>query len=310
MPSRPDQVRDFLTSRRARLTPAQVGLAADDGERRVPGLRRSEVAGLAGVSPDYYTRLERGRLQGASDSVLASLSRALRLDDVERAYLFALAHGPLVPEAGPGEPGESSTALIASVLGFVTTPAAAISASQDIVAVNPLGRALYSAVYDAMEHDAMEHPNLARFAFCRRWDEASAALYGEHLGEARLLTAAMMRMEAARHPGDGRLAALIAELAEASGSFREAWAHQEVHEHRSGVKVFRHDVVGELELTYTVLTVPSVTGVNVTVYGPVPGTAAVGRLAALEEWARARGLDDGRFARQRSDVPDPQESAV
>ena len=278
-----NEVRGFLTSRRARLSPEQVGLTAG-GERRVPGLRREEVAQLAGVSPDYYTRLERGRIQGASDSVLTALSEALRLDDVERAYLFALAHGPLAAEPVPREQREQSgTASVGSILQYVTTPGLAVSVSQDIMAANLLGRALYSSAYDAMER-----PNLARLAFEHQWDEVAGAFYGENLEQARSLIAAMMRMEAARQPGADDLISLIKELEQTSADFRDAWARQEVHEHRSGTKVFRHNVVGELELSYNVLTAPGVPGIGVTVYGPVPGTDAAERLAALEEWARTQ----------------------
>lgn len=275
MPSTPDrssEVRDFLTSRRARLSPADVGLP-DDGERRVPGLRRQEVADLAGVSLDYYTRLERGRIQGASDSVLTALSEALQLDDVERAYLLALAHAPAVAQEAP-QPDATS---VRTVLAHVTTPALAVTVAQDLIAASLMGRALYTRVYETMEH-----PNLARFAFV---GEAAAEFYGPYLTEAQLTSAAMLRMESARHPGNERLTALIADLEADSESFRAAWSRQEVHEHRTGVKTFHHHIVGDISLAYNLLTVPGASGVGVTVYSPVPGTDAEHRLETLRQWA-------------------------
>ena len=185
MPTDPQRavVSGFLTSRRARLTPRDVGLPDLGEDRRVPGLRRQEVAALAGVSPDYYTRLERGRIRGASDSVLNALARALRLDDVERAYLFALAHGGQdTPE--PRDPAPS----LRAVLAHVAAPALATTAAQDIIGANLLGRALYDAVY--REYPGRT-PNLARFAFTGsaapefyggRWeDRKSTRLNSSHL---------------------------------------------------------------------------------------------------------------------------------
>ncbi len=266
MPTDPQRavVSGFLTSRRARLTPRDVGLPDLGEDRRVPGLRRQEVAALAGVSPDYYTRLERGRIRGASDSVLNALARALRLDDVERAYLFALAH--------------------------VAAPALATTAAQDIIGANLLGRALYDAVY--REYPGRT-PNLARFAFT---GSAAPEFYGEHRGRAQVIIAAMLRMESARHPADPALAAVVAELTEDSEDFRTAWGRHDVHEHRSGTKTYHHPAVGDLPLTYDVLTLPGVPGTGVTVYGPQAGTGAQERLTALARWARSQDFAaTGRF---------------
>ena len=287
MPTDPQRavVSGFLTSRRARLTPRDVGLPDLGEDRRVPGLRRQEVAALAGVSPDYYTRLERGRIRGASDSVLNALARALRLDDVERAYLFALAHGgPDTPE--PRDPAPSLRAALA----HVAAPALATTAAQDIIGANLLGRALYDAVY--REYPGRT-PNLARFAFT---GSAAPEFYGEHRGRAQVIIAAMLRMESARHPADPALAAVVAELTEDSEDFRTAWGRHDVHEHRSGTKTYHHPAVGDLPLTYDVLTLPGVPGTGVTVYGPPAGTDAHERLAALADWARTQDFAaTGRF---------------
>lgn len=287
MPTDPQRavVSGFLTSRRARLTPRDVGLPDLGEDRRVPGLRRQEVAALAGVNPDYYTRLERGRIRGASDSVLNALARALRLDDVERAYLFALAHGGQdTPE--PRDPAPS----LRAVLAHVAAPALATTAAQDIIGANLLGRALYDAVY--REYPGRT-PNLARFAFT---GAAAPEFYGGRRDRAQVIIAAMLRMESARHPADPALAAVVAELTEDSEDFRTAWGRHDVHEHRSGTKTYHHPAVGDLPLTYDVLTLPGVPGTGVTVYGPQAGTDAHERLAALADWARSQDFAaTGRF---------------
>ena len=287
MPTDPQRavVSGFLTSRRARLTPRDVGLPDLGEDRRVPGLRRQEVAALAGVSPDYYTRLERGRIRGASDSVLNALARALRLDDVERAYLFALAHGGQdTPE--PRDPAPS----LRAVLAHVAAPALATTAAQDIIGANLLGRALYDAVY--REYPG-QTPNLARFAFT---GAAAPEFYGGRRDRAQMIIAAMLRMESARHPADPALAAVVAELTEDSEDFRPAWERHDVHEHRSGTKTYHHPAVGDLPLTYDVLTLPGVPGTGVTVYGPQAGTDAQERLVALADWARSQDFAaTGRF---------------
>ena len=262
MPTDPQRavVSGFLTSRRARLTPRDVGLPDLGEDRRVPGLRRQEVSALAGVSPVDYTRLERGGIRGASDSVLNALARALRLDDVERAYLFALAHGGQdTPE--PRDPAPS----LRAVLAHVAAPALATTAAQDIIGANLLGRALYDAVY--REYPGRT-PNLARFAFT---GSAAPEFYGERWDRAQVIIAAMLRMESARHPADPAPAAVVAELTEDSEDFRTAWGRHDVHEHRSGTKTYHHPAVGDLPLTYYVPTLPAVPATGPPVSGPQAG---------------------------------------
>jgi transcriptional regulator with XRE-family HTH domain len=154
-----DEIREFLVSRRANVTPAQVGMPAGDGERRVPGLRREEVATLAGVSVNYYTKLERGKITSASDSVLDAIARALHLDDVERTHLFDLFRPTMVPATRALKPGPALRESLQRMLDSITVPAVAYNARQDIVGANLLGRAMFTQLFDS------DRPNLARFIF-------------------------------------------------------------------------------------------------------------------------------------------------
>jgi transcriptional regulator with XRE-family HTH domain len=233
------EVRQFLTSRRARLSPEAAGLASF-GERRVPGLRREEVAVLAGVSVDYYVRLERGDLGGASGSVLDALARALRLNDAERVHLSDLARGG-APAAGAaaGGPEEIRPSLRRLLDGF-DAPAFVRNRRWDFVAANALGRALMCELFEA------ERPNQARYVFLdprarryfREWDEVAGD------------TAAMLRLESGRSPGDPALAVLIEDLLDASADFRLRWESGDVRLSQGGThKRFLHPEVGELDLT-------------------------------------------------------------
>src|SRR5947208_11580297 len=139
--SRKDEVREFLISRRAHVTPERAGLPDFGGDRRVPGLRREEVAALAGVSLDYYTQLERGKIRGASESVLNAIARALQLNDVEREYLFDLARTTSAAAAGSSQrPARTSVrASVQRVLDNLAVPAVVFNAQQDLVAANLMG---------------------------------------------------------------------------------------------------------------------------------------------------------------------------
>ncbi|VEG29948.1 Uncharacterised protein [Actinomyces howellii] len=268
-------VRDFLTSRRSRLSPADVGLPTRGGERRVPGLRREEVAALAGVSPDYYTRLERGRLEGASDSVLMSLSTALRLSDLEREYLFDLARGPLGGPA-PRHAVREVPPAVQHVVDRMDSPAIVVNTSQQLLHANAVGRALYAPV---LQHGG---ESFATFAFLTE----QAADFFEDLERACAMIAATMRLDLARSPGDVDLRSLVEELLGASERFRTAWARNDVHEHRTGTKTYRHPVVGRLELDYAVFLLPGTPGLGMTVFSAEPGSAAAERLVELGRRAR------------------------
>lgn len=275
--SRKDDVREFLISRRAQVTPEKAGIQGFGDDRRVPGLRREEVAELAGVSLDYYTRLERGNIRGASESVLNAIARALQLTDVERAHLFDLAR--TVPAAVPAHTApDTASALRTSlqrVLDSMTVPAVAYNAQQDLVAFNLLGRALFSPHFEA------DRPNMARFIFL---DQRARDYYADW-PLARSLTAAMLRFEAGRDPLNQDLTALIGELATRSPQFREDWADRDVHEHRTGQKTFRHPEVGDIEVVYDVLELPGEPGLSITTYSVETGSASADKLNLLATWA-------------------------
>ncbi|MDT0269811.1 helix-turn-helix transcriptional regulator [Streptomyces sp. DSM 44915] len=273
-----DQVREFLIARRAHVSPRQVGLPDLGGERRVPGLRREEVAMLAGVSVDYYTRLERGNIRGASESVLNAIARALRLNDVEREYLFDLARTAPAPVRREGA-GSSVRTSVQRVLDHLAVPALVHNATQDIVAANPLGRALY-----APHFDTGGRPNVARFVFL----DPRARDYYVDWPLARRTTAAIMRLAAGRDPRNAELAALIGELTDRSPQFRADWAGHEVHSHRTGVKSFRHPGVGVVEVSFDVFEMPGEPGLQIVTYSVAPGTESADRFALLASWAATR----------------------
>src|SRR4051812_8092946 len=237
------EIREFLTSRRARITPEQVGLASY-GSRRVPGLRREEVAVLAGVSVPYYTRLERGDMSGASQSVLDALAGALRLDDAERAHLFDLARAAQPTGARPRrrQPKQRIRPEIQWTLDAITGAAAIVGNDRlDILAANDLGRALFSELYAPPAR-----PNHARFVFL---DPRAETFYGDW-DRAANETVAILRWAAGRDPYDRDLSELVGELATQSEEFRTRWAAHNVRFHDTGVKQFRHPIVGEIDLSF------------------------------------------------------------
>jgi transcriptional regulator with XRE-family HTH domain len=238
------EIRDFLSSRRAKLRPAQVGLP-DYGARRVPGLRREEVAVLAGVSAPYYTRLERGDVHGASDSVLEALARALQLDDAERAHLFDLARAaqPAIAPRRRRSARQLIRPTVQHILDAFTGAAAFVRNDRlDLLAANQLGRALYSAVFDS----AVRAPNSARFVFL---DRRAHELYRDWERAADDVVA-VLRAAAGHDPYDRELSDLVGELSTRSEDFRVRWAQHNVRQHITGIKHFHHPVVGDLDLTY------------------------------------------------------------
>lgn len=283
------EVREFLATRRNRITPDQAGLPAFGGNRRVPGLRREEVALLAGVSVDYYTRLERGDLSGASDSVLDSLARALQFDDAETAHLFDLAR---TANASPGarRPHKRTEAIRPSIqrlLDSMTDAPALIRNNYfDYLAANSLGRALYSPIF------AEPAPNSARFAFL---NDGAPDFYIEWDRNTQELVATM-RGEAGRNPYDKRLTDLVGELSTRSDRFRTLWAAHNVRYHRSGVKKLHHPVVGDLELTYEAFELPADPGLSLSTYTAEPGSASADALRLLASWAATSDLPAPRHA--------------
>ncbi|MBB4930588.1 hypothetical protein F4561_001408 [Lipingzhangella halophila] len=279
-------VREFLSSRRARITPAQAGLPAYGGKRRVKGLRREEVAMLAGVSIDYYVRMERGNLSGASEEVLDSLVSALQLDEAERDHLFALARAAGPQRRRPRKsPPTSVRPAVQQVLDAITdAPAWVRNGRHDIVAMNRLARALYSPVLA----DPRRPANTTRFVYL---DPAAREFFVDWERIAND-AAAMLRLEAGRNPHDRALIDLVGELSTQSEIFRQRWASHDVQFHRSGQKRLRHPVVGQLDLNFESMQLPSEPGLVLNVYtAPVDSPTADG-LKMLASWAATQGLTD------------------
>ena len=276
------EVREFLTTRRARITPDSARLPAI-GSRRVPGLRRSEVATLAGLSVEYYARLERGQIAGASSGVLEALARALQLDDTERAHLYDLARAADgIPPSGrvrrraPAKAASRPSLrwaleAITDGVAFVRDP------YQNLLATNALGRAFYSPVVG----DRGRTPNLARFQFL---DPASRDFYPDWDLFAEMCVG-VMRAEAGRDPHDRGLQDLVGELSTRSETFRRLWADHNVRTHGTGTKRFRHPVVGELTLAYEELAITAEPGLVLLIYTAEPGSPSAERLRLLASWA-------------------------
>ncbi len=283
------EVRDFLTSRRARITPERAGLPLYGTNRRVTGLRREEVALLAGVSTDYYTRLERGNLTGVSESVLEALAAALQLDESERTHLFDLARaansGSRQRRSGPKQHVREGVQRILDTIG---APAYVRSNRLDLLAVNRLGRALLADLYPA-EGDAdrssvaaaTARPNLARYMFL---DDRSRDFYVEWASVAKD-TVAALRIEAGRNPYDRGLTDLVGELSTRSEEFRTWWASHNVRLHRTSTKQMHHRAVGDLELTGEALALPGDNGLTIITYTVEPHSASEQALNFLASWA-------------------------
>ncbi|MDR2323416.1 MAG: helix-turn-helix transcriptional regulator [Microbacterium sp.] len=273
-----DEARDFLVSRRAQITLAQVGLPEYGDERRVPGLRREEVAELAGVSVGYYTRLERGEIGGASESVLDAVAKALRLTDVEREHLHDLARRSPAPGHSEGRAPSEVRASLVRLVDSMGVPAIVQTPRLDLVAANALARELFSQVFEAHE------PNFARFNYL---DPRAREFYVDW-PLARRTGAAILRREAGRDPLDEVLTELIGELSTLSPLFREDWARRDVHEHRTGTKPFVHPEVGRLDLVFEVLETPGDSTYRLVTYSAEPGTEAAEKLAILGSLAVER----------------------
>ncbi|MBN9326875.1 MAG: transcriptional regulator [Cellulomonas sp. 73-145] len=283
-----DEIRDFLASRRARLNPTDVGLPAATGRRRVVGLRRDEVAVLAGVSSEYYARLERGHLAGASDSVLDAVATALRLDEAEQLHLRNLAQAANQP-AARRRSAVKVTGVPASLRrvldSMVTSPAYVRDSHMDIVAANALGKALHAPVYRYAQATSTP-PNTARFAFL---DPAGQDFYPDW-GQVGRDCVAALHAAAGRNPYDKPLTDLIGELSTRSEAFRSLWATHDVRLHRTGVKRLRHPEVGILELDYDVMEVIQQPGLLLIAYSAEPGTPAADGLALLASLAATADL--------------------
>ncbi|WP_405847177.1 helix-turn-helix transcriptional regulator [Streptomyces sp. NBC_01518] len=295
------EIREFLGTRRARVTPEQAGLPSYGGDRRrVSGLRREEVALLAGISSEYYTRLERGNATGVSDSVIDGIAQALKLDEAERLHLLDLLRG-----AGPARPPRRRPAqqrvrpAVRRVLDSMTgTPAFVMSGRLDVLADNLLGCALFSPVYA----DPMRPPNNARFVFLdphateffRDWDEVAND------------TVAMLRAEAGRDAYDRRLTDMIGELSTRSEEFRRRWAAHNVRIHTTGAKRLHHPVVGDLDLPFETFPLGSDPSQFLLTYTAEPASRSQDALNLLASWA---ATNDDTDESAPADDPETAETA-
>ncbi|MFC4118073.1 helix-turn-helix transcriptional regulator [Nonomuraea zeae] len=284
------EVREFLTSRRAKITPGQAGLPVA-GRRRVPGLRRSEVAALAGMSVEYYAKLERGSLAGASAGVLDALARALQLDDAERAHLLRLAHeadgsNAIVRRRRPRQP--VTRPGLQWMLDTITTAPAIIGNDRsDLLAANHLGRAMYCDVYAAPTRP----PNFARFTFL---DSAARRFYPDW-DLAADMCVANLRTAAGKDPHDKGLHDLVGELSTRSDDFRHRWGAHNVRTHGTGVKHVRHHIVGDLTLAYESMDLRAEPGLSMTIYTAEPGSPSQDALRLLASWAATHEGADHPF---------------
>ncbi|SNT63900.1 Transcriptional regulator, contains XRE-family HTH domain [Asanoa hainanensis] len=272
------EVRAFLTSRRAKVSPERAGLPTA-GQRRVPGLRRSEVAALAGMSVEYYAKLERGSLAGASPGVLDALARALHLDEAEREHLLRLAHSADGRDAGRRRPPPSTVrpSLRWALDAITATPAIVGNNRMDLVAANPLGRAMYSDHFT----DAGGPPNFARFIF---FDGRAHRFYPDW-GMAADICVANLRTSAGKDPHDKGIHDLVGELSTRSDEFRRRWAAHNVRTHGAGVKRFHHHAVGDLDLSYDSMDLRAEPDLALTIYTASPGSPTEDALRLLATWA-------------------------
>ena len=271
------EIREFLTTRRAKISPQQAGLAPGLG-RRVPGLRREEVAVLAGVSIEWYTRLEKGTANGVSDDVLDAVARALQLDEAEHEHLRDLARAARPSPAPARRPQPRIRVSVQRILDSMTTaPAFVRNGRLDVLAANPLGRALFAPAFD----DPSRVANLARFNFL---DDRSHDFYPDWAGAANT-TVALLRTEAGRDPHNRDLSDLIGELATRSDEFRTRWAAHDVRLHRNGAKHFHHPAVGNLDLSFDTFELPGQPGLTLTAYTAEPDSPSDDALKLLASWA-------------------------
>jgi transcriptional regulator with XRE-family HTH domain len=270
-------IAEFLASRRERVTPEQAALPSY-GARRVKGLRREEVASLAGVSVEYYKRLERGNAAGVSDAVLEALARALQLDDAERAHLHDLARAvnPVAPKRRRA-PQRRVRPVVQRIVDAMGTPAIVRNSRVDYLSANALGRALYAPIFESREQPA----NSARFTFL---DPAAQEFYVDWERTAKDLVA-HLRSEGGRNPHDKELHDLVGELSTRSHEFGTWWAAHNVRYHQTGTKRLQHPVVGELELSYEVMELSADPGLTVSVYSAEPGSRSQEALDLLASWS-------------------------
>jgi transcriptional regulator with XRE-family HTH domain len=292
-----EELAEFLTSRRARLTPEQAGLPNFGGRRRVPGLRRDEVALLAGMSVQYYTRFERGTATGVSEGVLDGVSRALHLNEAEHRHLYDLVRaadagvGPL-RRRSPARQQQVPESVQQTLDAMADLPAFVQNGRLDMLATNRLFRAVFSEAFVLPQRPA----NFARFVFL----EPRAHEFYQDWDETAYQIVALLRTEAGRAPHDRLLSDLVGELSVQSTTFRNLWASHDVREHRSGVKNIHHPVVGDIDLTYQAMDLSAERGLQLIAYSAKPGSSSADALKVLSSWAATPEAD---VAQQTTNEP-------
>jgi transcriptional regulator with XRE-family HTH domain len=276
------ELKEFLRTRRARLRVDDVDIGGTGRVRRVPGLRREEVAQLAGVSVDYYSRLEQGRHLNVSDEVLDAVARALRLDEVERSYLFQVAKksGRRARRRAPA-PVQRVRPGIRRLLETLddVVPAFVFGRRMDVLAANRLARALMTD-FDALPP---RDRNMLRYTFL---DETTRELYVDWEEVARD-NVAILRLDAGRHPDDPLLTELVGELAVKSPEFRKWWADHNVRERTHGIKRYHHPLVGDLTVDYEAVSLPGDPDQTLCIYTAEAGSASENALRLLANWTAA-----------------------
>jgi transcriptional regulator with XRE-family HTH domain len=274
-------IREFLSTRRARISPEQAGLPIYGGaRRRVSGLRREEVALLAGISTEYYTRLERGNATGMSESVIDGIAHALQLDEAERAHLLDLLRAAGTTRRPPRRrptPQRVRPTVQRIVDSMIGTPAVVLNGRLDVLTANALGYALFAPAFA----DPARPANTARFVFLdphatnffRAWDVVAND------------TVAVLRAEVGRDPYDRQLSDLIGELSTRSDEFRIRWAAHNVRIHTTGIKLFHHPVVGDLDLPFESFPLAAGISQSLLAYTAEPGSPSQDALNLLASWS-------------------------
>lgn len=276
------QIRDFLASRRAKISPDRAGLPLYGSKRRVPGLRREEVALLADISVEYYTRLERGEARGVSTDVLDAVSRALKLDEAEHAHLLDLIRTASLERSPRRTSGAKQVrpSIRRVVDALAAIPALVVSSRHDVLYANPLAETLFIELFS----DPGRPPNFARYIFL---DPRAKTFYAEWDNVAHDVVAAI-RAEAGRSPYDRALSDMVGLLSTRSDEFRVLWAGHDVRFHRTGVKRLRHPLVGDLTLGWDALPLPADPGQALATYSPDQGSPSEAALGELARWTATR----------------------
>lgn len=273
---RSSELAGFLRSRRARITPDRAGLAEDGRARRVPGLRRDEVARLAGVSTEYYTRLEQGRAGTPSPEVVEAIARTLQLDPAEREHLTDLLVRPTPARRTPSAPQRVRPGLYLMLQTLEHVPAFILGRRTDVLAANHLAREVLT------DFDALPVPqrNLARYYLLDPDARDRVGDWAQIAAE----TVAMLRLEAGRHPHDRRLADLVGELTLRSPEFTTWWNDHRVLRRTHGTKHYHHPVVGDLHFAYESFQPSGDPDQILCVYNAEPGSATAEALRLLSSW--------------------------